>query len=138
MVFKPAKLKKAEQNQNWNFHRHVFNAIFLFTQHSSVFQIIPWNWKQLTNCKVQGKKVFWHVILHSYLCNALFKFLIKIESTRRREIKKQAPQLTLLYRGRTVRSSHRRCCIRKLFLKILQYPQETPVLESIFKKVADL
>ena len=32
--------------------------------------------------------------------------------------------------GRTVRSSHRRCCIRKLFLKILQYRQETPVLES--------
>ena len=144
-----------------------------------VFQIIPWDWKHLTNRKVQGKKVFWHVILHTcatlcvsfssksqimnvvpkhilkpkardqsnqarkklichvivknYLSNVSWKFLIKIESTRRREIKKQAPQLTLLYRGRTVRSSHRRCCIRKLFLKILQYPQETPVLESIFK-----
>ena len=44
----------------------------------------------------------------------------------------------LLYRGRTASSSHRTCCIRKLFLKILQYPQETPVLESIFKKFADL
>ena len=53
-------------------------------------------------------------------------------------MKEQAPQLTLLYRSRTVRSSHRRCCIRKLFLKILQYPQETPVLESLFKNVADL
>ena len=42
------------------------------------------------------------------------------------------------YRGRTVRSSHWRCCIRKLFLKILQYPQETPVLESVLKKVADI
>ena len=31
-------------------------------------------------------------------------------------------QLTLLYLGRTARSSYRRCCIRKLFLKILQYP----------------
>ena len=40
----------------------------------------------------------------------------------------------LLYRGRTVRSSHRRFCVRKSFLKILQYRQETPVLESIFKK----
>ena len=47
-------------------------------------------------------------------------------------------QLTLLYRSRTVRSSHRRYCIRKLFLKILQYLQEAPVLESIFEKVADL
>ena len=41
MVFKSAKLKKAEQNQNRDFHRHVFNAIFLLTRHSSVFQIIP-------------------------------------------------------------------------------------------------
>ena len=54
------------------------------------------------------------------------------------EIKEQAPQLTLLYGGRTVRSSRRRCCIRKLFLKILQYPQETPMLDSIFQKVAEL
>ena len=29
-----------------------------------------WNWKHLINYKEQGKKVFWHVILHSYLCNA--------------------------------------------------------------------
>ena len=39
---------------------------------------------------------------------------------------------------KTVRSSHRRCCIRKLFLKILQYPRETALLESIFKTFADL
>ena len=84
------------------------------------------------------KNLFCHVIVKNYLWNVSWKFLIKIESTWRRKIKEQAPQLTLMYRGRTVRSSHRRCCIRKLFLKILQYPQETPVLESIFKKVADL
>ena len=73
-----------------------------------------------------SKKLFCHVIIKNYLSNVSWKFLIKIESTWRREIKEQAPQLTLLYRGRTVRSSHRRCCIRKLFLKILQYPQEIP------------
>ena len=61
--------------------------------------------------------------------------MIKIESTRRREIKERAPQLTLLYRGRTIRSSHRRCYIRGLFLKILQYSQEKPVLESFLKKL---
>ena len=44
----------------------------------SVFQIILWNWKHLTNCNVQGKKVFWHMILHSYLYIALCKFFIKI------------------------------------------------------------
>ena len=80
MVFKSAKLTKAEQNQNRYFPRHLFNAIFLFTRHSSVFQTIPWNWEHLTNRKVQGKKVFRHLILNSYLCNALCKFFIKSES----------------------------------------------------------
>ena len=136
----------------------------MLTRHSSVFQIIPWNWKHLTNRKVQGKKVFWHVILQScafvcfsskskainifpkhilklkardlsiqakkklfchvivrnYLCNVSWKFLIKIKIRCKREIKEQEPQLTLLYRGRTVRSSHRRCFIRRVFFKILQ------------------
>ena len=83
------------------------------------------------------KKLFCHVIVKNYLGNVSRKFLIKIESTWRYEIKEQAPQLILLYRGRTVRGSHRRCSI-KLFLKTLQYPQKTTVLESIFKRVADL
>ena len=46
-----------------------------------------------------------------------------------------APQQTLLYRGRTVRSSHRRCFIRKLFLKTLQYPQEKHLCWSLFLKM---
>ena len=56
----------------------------------------------------------------------------------RREIKEQTPEVTLLYYGRAVRSSHRRCTIKKLLLKISQYPQEKPVLQSLFKKVAGL
>ena len=36
-----------------------------FSMPCFVFQIIPWDWKHLTNRKVQGKKVFWHVILHT-------------------------------------------------------------------------
>ena len=100
--------------------------------------------KHILKSKTRGqsiqanKKLFYHVIVKNYLCNVSIRFLIKIKSTWRREIKEQAPQLTLLYRGRTVRSSHRSCCIRKLFLKILQYLQEALVLESTFKKVADL
>ena len=78
------------------------------------------------------KKLFCHVIIKNYFWNVSWKFLIKSESTWRRVIQQQAPQLTLLYYGRTVRSSHRMCCIRK------QYPQGTPVLGSIFKKVGDL
>ena len=80
------------------------------------------------------KELFCHEVVKNYLCNVSWKFLIKIESTWRREIKEQAPQ-TLLYRGRTVRSSHRRCCIRKVFLKILQYPQETHVWSLFLKKL---
>ena len=51
----------------------------------------------------------------------------------RHEIKEQVPQLALLYYGRTVRSSHQWCCIKKLFLKILKYSQEATVL-SLFLK----
>ena len=68
-----------------------------------------------------SKKLFYHVIVKNYLCNFSWRFLIKIESTWRREIKEQAHQLTLFYPDRTVRSSHRRCCIKELSLKILHY-----------------
>ena len=74
------------------------------------------------------KKLFCHVILKNYLSNSLCNFLIKIESTWRREIKVTTPQVTLLYYGRTARSIHRKCTIKKLLLKISQYPQEKPVL----------
>ena len=40
--------------------------------------------------------------------------------------------------ARTVRSSHQRFYIKKLFLKSSPYPQETLVLESLFKNVAGL
>ena len=83
------------------------------------------------------KKLFCHMIIKNYLCNFPWKFLIKTESTWRRESKEQEHQLTLLC-GRTVRSSHWRCCMRQLIFKILQYPQETPVSESIFLKSCDL
>ena len=107
------------------------NAIIVFPKH-----ILKSKTRDQSN--QARKKLFCQVIVKNYLSNVSWMFLIKIESTWRREIKGQVPQLTLMYRGRPVRSSHRRCCIRKLFLKILEYPQETPVLDSIFKKNADL
>ena len=64
------------------------------------------------------KKLFCPVIVKNYLCNVLCKILIKIESTWRREIKEKTPQLTWLYRGRTIKSSRRRCSVKKLFLRI--------------------
>ena len=42
-----------------------------FSPPYSVF--LPWNWKHLINRQVQWKKVFWQMILHSYLCNTLLR-----------------------------------------------------------------
>ena len=36
------------------------------------------------------------------------------------------------------RSSHRRCSIKKVFLKVRKFHRKTPVLESVFDKVACL
>ena len=116
---------------------------------------------------MQAKKVFWHVMLHSYSCNTLYKFflskskvtnvfskhflksktrdqsiqvtktlfchitvnnclcsvfcmfLIKIESKWSGEIQEQTLQLTLLYSGRTIRSSQWRCSVKKAVFKNL-------------------
>ena len=46
------------------------------------------------------KKLFCYVIVNNHLHSILRKLLIKIESTWKREIKEQTPQLTLLYRSR--------------------------------------
>ena len=62
-------------------------------------------------------KLFCHMIIKNYLCNVLCKCLIKFESMWRYEIKEQTRQMTLLYYGWTVRSSHRMFSIKKLFLK---------------------
>ena len=71
-------------------------------------------------------------IVNNYLSNILCKFLVKLfESTCRREIKEQIPQLTLLYCGTTSPVVF----YKKLFLKGSQYPQETSVLHSLFKTV---
>ena len=66
--------------------------------------------KQRRNCFVTRSK---ELFVQRFVC----KFLIKFESTSRREIKGQTLQLTLLYCGRTVRSSHRRFSIKKAVLK---------------------
>ena len=63
-----------EQNQNRNFYDHIFNSIFLLIRHSSVFQIISWNWKHLTKRKVQAKKVLWQLILHNQCATLCVSF----------------------------------------------------------------
>ena len=39
---------------------------------------------------------------------------------------------------RSFRSSHNRCSVEKIFLKILQYSQEKTCVESLFSKVSSL
>ena len=80
-------------------------------------------------------KLFCHVIIKNYLCNVLCKCLIKFESMWRYEIKEQIPQMTLLYYGRTVRSSHRMFFIKKLFLKFRNIQKKHLCLSLIFKKL---
>ena len=79
------------------------------------------------------KKLFCHVTVNNYLCNALWSFRSKLKACGGTKSKNR--QLTLLCRGTTFKSSYRRCSIKKMYSKISQYPQETPVLESLFKKV---
>ena len=80
------------------------------------------------------KKLFCHVIVKNYFCNILSKFLIKIESMWRREIKEQTPQLTLLYCSRTVRSNHQRCSIKKDILKNFAIPTWNTCVRVSFLK----
>ena len=47
-----------EQNQNRNFYRYIFNSIFLLTRHSSVFQIMFWNWNTWSTAKCRIKNSF--------------------------------------------------------------------------------
>ena len=63
------------------------------------------------------KKLYCRVIVTNSLCNVLCRFLINIELRGRCKIKEQTLHLTSLYCGRTVRSSHQRCYIKKAVLK---------------------
>ena len=80
-------------------------------------------------------KLCCHVIVKNYLCNVLCKFLINFESLWRYEIKELIPKMTLLYYGRTVRSSHRMFSIKKLFLKFRNIQKKHLCLSLFFKKL---
>ena len=129
------KCKERKSFDTWYYIVTCATVCVSFLSKSEAFNVFS---KHVLKSKARGqsiqtrKKLFCRVIIKNYFCKISWKFLIKIESTWRREIKEQALQLILLYRGRIIKSSQRRCGIRKLFLKILQYPQETPALQSIF------
>ena len=107
------KLKTLDQPQStgWVFWHIILHSYFAtlcvsFSSKSKASNVFP---KNILKSKAHDKsiqarkKIFCHLIVKTYLCNVLRKVLIKIESTWRREIKEQAPQLTLLFCGRTVK-----------------------------------
>ena len=79
------------------------------------FQNMFWIQKFVTNQFKQWRNCF--VTWKQRIICAMWKCLIKIESTWRCRIKEQATQLTLLFCGRTIKCSHWSCCTRELFLK---------------------
>ena len=79
-----------------------------------------------------GKILFCCMIVKNYLCHALLQFLINIKSMW--WCFEQTSELSLLYCGRTVRSSHQRCFIKELFFKISQYSQESTSVGLAFWK----
>ena len=72
------------------------------------------------------------MMVKNYLYNVLWKLLIKLESTWRHEIKEQTLQLTLLYCGRLVRSSHWRFSIKRAVFNNFTIFTGTPQLGSLF------
>ena len=107
------KLKAPNQPQSAGYIVTSATLCLSFSSKSKAINVFPILKLKARDQSIQArKKLFCHVILKNYLCNVLRTFLTKTESTRRCEIKEQAPQLTLLYHGRTVRSSHQRSSFR--------------------------
>ena len=95
-------------------HGYLCNTLLRFSSKSkaiNVFHIL--RSKGRDQSSQARKKLFCLVIVRIIWAAFHESFLFKIESMWRCKIKEQAPQLTLLYLGMTVRSSHQRCCIRK-------------------------
>ena len=131
---------KCRGRKSWQMilHGYLFNTLLRFSSKSKAINVFHILKSKLHDHSIQArKKLFCLVIVKIIWAMFHESFLFKIESMWRCKIKEQAPQLTLLYLGMTIRSSHQRCCIRKQFLKILQDLQETPVSESFFQKFAD-
>ena len=119
-----AKCKRRNSFDTWYYMVTCATLCVSFSSKSetiNVFLKLVLKSKACDQSNQAGKKLICHVLVKNYSRNYLWKFLIKIESLWRRKIKEQTPQLALLHCGRTVRSSRRSCCIRKLFLKTLQY-----------------
>ena len=114
-----AKCRRRKSFEAWYYIGICVTLCLSFLSKSKAINVFP---KDILKLKerdqsIQAKnELFCHVLVKIYLCNVSWKFFIKIENTWMREIKGQTPQLTLLYCGRTVRNSHRRCSITKAVL----------------------
>ena len=64
--------------QNQNFCDHIFISIFLLTRHSSVFQIIPWNWSTGKSRRRKSSDTWYYIVICTTLC---VSFLSKSQAT---------------------------------------------------------
>ena len=130
-----AKCNRRKSSDTWYYIVICATLCISFSSKSKATNVFP---KHILKSKARDKsiqvrkKLLCHVIVKNYLCNVLCEFLIKFESTSRREIKEQTPQLTLLYFGRTVRSSHWRFSIRLAVLKNFAISTGNTCVESLF------
>ena len=113
-----------------------------FVSTSKAINVFP---KDILNSKTRdqsiqaSKKLFCHVMVKNYLCNVSQKFLIKIKSTWTRKIPDNPADFTVPWKDcqkHPPEVLHK----KQLFLKILQYPQETSVSvqQKCCRNVADL
>ena len=97
MAFKSAKLKKSEQNQNWDFHRHVFNAIFFFTQILPFSKSYPELESTWPTAKCRGRNSFdtwYYIVTCATLCVNFSSKLKTINIFPKHILKSKAKKLT--------------------------------------------
>ena len=97
-IWPTTKWKARKSFEMWYYIVTRVSLCVSFSSKSKAINVFP---KHILKSKthdqsIQAGNFFFHVIVNNCLCNILQKFLIKIKSTWRCEIKEQAPQLTLL------------------------------------------
>ena len=119
-IFQTTKCKWRKSSDKWYYIVICVTLGVSFSSKSETTNVFP---KHILKSKAHDKSIqirknlFCHLIVKNYLCNGLCKCLIKIKGMWKHKIKEQTSQLTLLYCGRTVRSSHQRCSVKKAVLK---------------------
>ena len=99
-TWKPAVCRAAKSFDPWYYIVTCATLCVSFSSKPEAIHVFP---KHILKSKARdqsieaSKKLFYTVIVKNYLCNVSWRFLIKIESTWRCEIKEQALYCSWLY-----------------------------------------